>query len=189
MQSSITTDKDEVHDCCSLVFDIVETGIHDLQHSGVVDAEGDLHRLDEMVQLTLAISPHVEGGSSLLHSVIDVRQAVIEEVEAMNVVQLGRPQIPIQESQLRFYLDHNFTIQHIAGLLHCSRRTVERRMREYGISSRSRFSTICDSDLEVVVSSFVRNNPNLGERSVDGLLRSQGVVVQRQRLRNTMSCD
>jgi len=59
-------------------------------------------------------------------------------------------------------------------------------MREYGISSRSRFSTICDSDLEAVVSSFVRNNPNLGERSVDGLLRSQGVVVQRQRLRNTM---
>jgi len=99
-QPSTTTDEDEVRECCSLVFDIIETGIHDLQHSGVVEAEGDLHRLDEMVQLTLAISPHVEGGSSLLHSMIDVRQAVIEEVEAMNVVQLGRPQIPIQESQL-----------------------------------------------------------------------------------------
>lgn len=59
-------------------------------------------------------------------------------------------------------------------------------MREYGISSRSRFSTICDSDLVTLVSSFIRNNPNLGELSIDGLLRSQGVFVQRQRLQDTM---
>lgn len=38
MQSSIAT---EVRECCSLVFDILEIKVHDLQHSGVVDAEGD----------------------------------------------------------------------------------------------------------------------------------------------------
>ena len=50
-QPSTATDEDEVRECGSLVFDIIETGIHDLQHSGVVEAEGDLHGLDEMVQL------------------------------------------------------------------------------------------------------------------------------------------
>ena len=59
-------------------------------------------------------------------------------------------------------------------------------MQEYGISSRSRYSTISDSELEAVISSFVSSNPNLGERSVDGLLRSQGVVIQRQRLQDVM---
>ena len=37
-----------------------------------------------------------------------------------------------------------------------------------------------------MISSFVSSNPNLGERSVDGLLRSQGVVIPRQRLRDAM---
>ena len=41
-----------------------------------------------MVQLALTISPHVEGGNSLIYSVIDVRQAAIDEVETMKVVQL-----------------------------------------------------------------------------------------------------
>ncbi len=39
-QPPAATDEDEVRECCSLVFDIVEIGIHDLQHGGVVDAEG-----------------------------------------------------------------------------------------------------------------------------------------------------
>lgn len=39
-----------------------------------------------MVQLMLTISSHIEGGNSLLHSVINVGQAVIEEVEVTNVV-------------------------------------------------------------------------------------------------------
>lgn len=72
-QPSTTTHEDEVRECCSLAFDIVETGIHYLQHSGIVDTERDLHRLDEIVQLTLASSPHIEGGNSLLHSVINMK--------------------------------------------------------------------------------------------------------------------
>ena len=55
-------------------------------------------------------------------------------------------------------------------------------MQEYGISSRSRYSTISDSELEAVISSFVSSNSNLGKQSVDGLLQSQGVVIQRQRV-------
>ena len=48
---------------------------------------------------------------------IDVRQSVREEVEA-SIVRQGCPLIPIQESQIRFYIYHNFSV-------HCSRRTVE----------------------------------------------------------------
>ena len=33
---------------------------------------------------------------------------------------------------------------------------------------------------------MLRQNPNLGEKSVDGLLRAQGHIVQRQRIRDTI---
>ena len=68
----------------------------------------------------------------------------------------------------------------------CSRRTIERRMRQNGINPRERYSSISDGDLQEYVSSIALHNPNLGERSVDGILRSQGIIVQRQRLRDTL---
>ena len=108
---------------------------------------------------------------------------MFDHVQASTQQQRGTP---IRESHIRFYLEHNFTIQQIANMFGCSRRTVERRMGEYGNSSRDRYSQIGDNDLVTLVSSFVSQNPNLGQRSIDGLLRTQSVVIKRQHLRETM---
>ncbi len=171
------THDQEVLDCCSLVLDVVERSIIELQQSDSGDFEdGDVlvRKSERMVQWVLSISPHIDQGDGLLRSVIAVREAVFDQVQACTRQQRGRPLIPIRESHIRFHLEHNFTIQQIANMFGCSRRTVERRMREYGINSRDRYSHISDSDLVTLVSSFVSQNPNLGERSIDGSAGPRG---------------
>jgi len=59
-------------------------------------------------------------------------------------------------------------------------------MLEYNITVRSRYSCISDVDLRNTVAAICNRNPNLGEKSVDGLLRSQGVIVQRHRIRHAL---
>ena len=59
-------------------------------------------------------------------------------------------------------------------------------MRVYEISVRQMYSPISEAQLVARITSIVRHNPALGERSVDGLLRAEGCVVQRQRIRDAL---
>lgn len=59
-------------------------------------------------------------------------------------------------------------------------------MQEYHISVRSCYSRISDSDLCETIGTLCSRNPNLGEKSIDGLLRAQGIIVQRHRIRDTL---
>ena len=74
-------------------------------------------------------------------------------------------------------MEHSFTIEQISQLFQCSRRTIERRLRSFGIPrARERYSSISDDDLKQGVTDLVQNNPNLGEKSIDGLLRSNELL-------------
>ena len=59
-------------------------------------------------------------------------------------------------------------------------------MQEHGIRVREVYSAISNDQLADLICSMLRQNPNLGEKSVDGLLRAQGHIVQRQRIRDTI---
>ena len=96
----------------------------------------------------------------------------------------GRPRIRIEEEQLRFLVESNFRTVDIASLFGCSRRTIERQIREYGLSHE--FSSVSDSDLDRLVSSVVSVHPQCGEKSVTGRLRSLGYNVQRERVRSSI---
>ena len=169
------------------VLDAIETVILEIQQNADGQySEESLLKVDRMVQLAVAISPHLSLGYSLLNSLVSIRDCLMNEIESNARRSKGRPTIPINESHIRFYLDYNFTIKQISDLFGCSRRTIERRMRQAGINPNERYSSISDHDLQELVSSVTLHNPNLGERSVDGILRSQGIFVQRQRLRDTL---
>ena len=79
------THDQEVLDCCALVLDAVERGILELQQSDPGDFEdGDalVVKSDWMVQWVLAVSPHIDQGDALLQSIIEVREAVFDHVQA-----------------------------------------------------------------------------------------------------------
>ena len=60
-------------------------------------------------------------------------------------------------------------------------------MHNYGIRAREIYSTITIEIPHELVCTMFRQNPTLGEKS---LLRAQGYIVQRQRIRNVIwACD
>ena len=95
---------------------------------------------------------------------------------------VGRSVIEIQESQLRFLLEHNFKINDIAAMFSCSSLTIQRRMKDYGIQYNI-YTDISDVRLDEVVSEIAARLPCCGIRSVQSMLRVSNVVVQRERVR------
>ena len=182
-----------VRDCCSFVLNVVEQSILQIQSTIINPAyqnndviEGLLLKADRIVRWVIGIATYIEG-DDLLHSVVAIREALSNSMESSyHQIHRGRPSLPIEESHIQFYVEYNFTVGQIADMFGCSKRTIERRMQQYGIRLRERYSTINDHDLNELISTLAYNNPNLGERSIDGILRSSGIIVQRQRIRDAL---
>ena len=114
-----------------------------------------------------------------VRSSLTKRAEDMELQRCINSRQRGRHTITISSQQAIFFLEHGCKISDIASLFGCSRRTVERRLQEVGLQ-------ISDYNLFHIVNGMTARNPRIGEKTVDGLLRAQGVVVQRQRVREAL---
>lgn len=100
--------------------------------------------------------------------------------------QRGRPRFEIPFEQLQFLTEKKFKVAEIAELFGTSKRTVERKMNEYGLSAASSYSTLSDDQLDSVISTIQKDFPNVGSKRMTGLLRSRGVFVQQTRIRQSI---
>ena len=152
--------------------------------------DGLLRRANALAQCALLVEPCTPGGHILLSQLLLVHDALEIEVDAWRVRELttqrGRPPLLLAEDHLQFYLWHNFKVQDIAVMYGCSKRTIQRRMTEYGLSARGRYSTISDTNLCEIIQQILHFNSNMGEKSVEGALKARGIVVQRSRIRDLM---
>ena len=98
----------------------------------------------------------------------------------------GRHEIPISEEQITVLLDYHFTVPAIADIFGVSTRTVRRRIAAYGLEDYHAFCEISDAQLDTIVHHFVETHPNSGQRCLEGFLRSKGVRLQRQRVRDAL---
>ena len=98
---------------------------------------------------------------------------------------MGRPSLVVEEDHLWFYVDHGFRVQDMALMLGCSKRTVERRLHMYNLSTQT-YTVISDYQLDDLVLQICLAYPRCGEKLIDGRLRVQGVHVQRLRVRESM---
>ena len=96
----------------------------------------------------------------------------------------GRPEISIGEDQLRYLVDSGFNLNDIANLFGCSRKTIERRMKEYNIHRE--FTPLTDSELDYSILEITRLFPKCGEKTVSGRLKSSRIIIQRDRVRESM---
>lgn len=173
------------------VWGVIETRLRHYQQLDPGNVHGEngevlLGQSLQMCQWISLLEPFVPGADLLLEALIQVSRALEFEVEQSHRRRRGRPCLPISEEQLLFFIQHNFKVAEIARLFGCSRRTIERRMQGYGISAHSCYSRISDSDLRETIGTLCSRNPNLGEKSIDGLLRAQGIIVQRHRIRDAL---
>lgn len=143
---------------------------------------------DVLVQSALTMEEYLPNGHSLVALCTEVRDTVLYQQEGQHESSShrGRPRIMISEEQLLFYVENGFKVCDIAALFGCSRRTVERRMQEFGVTRENRYTTITDGDLVQKIGGILAHQPNSGEKTVDGILRSQGIFIQRARIRESM---
>ena len=74
----------------------------------------------------------------------------------------GRPKFEITEEILRFLFDKRFTVSETATLLGVSKRTVERRMNEFGVRIGECYSYIADNLINLWFPSICHNANGLG---------------------------
>ena len=100
----------------------------------------------------------------------------------------GRPRFLIPKAQLEGLRSLHFTWNKIAQMLGVSERTIRRRREELGmnVGQTDAYSDIPDDDLDILVSRILHFSPNSGERMLLGAIRSHGVKVQRERMRNSI---
>ena len=150
--------------------------------------EGLLVACEALTQLTIAMEELLGDASEFIAALVRlVRciQRVMENRNRSSSIERGRPRIHLDEENLRFLVETGFSVADIANMFGCSVSTVERRLGELNISLRA-YSRINDGELDFVVSQITKLNPGCGEKSVTGRLRSAGIVVQRERVRESL---
>ena len=81
-----------------------------------------------------------------------------------------------------------FTWEDISRMLLISRWTIHRRVSEFGLTHQSRFSDITDEQLDCKVIAFLNEHGCLvGTSMVLGHLRSEGLNIQRERVRKCLA--
>ncbi|XP_041845240.1 uncharacterized protein LOC121642553 [Melanotaenia boesemani] len=98
----------------------------------------------------------------------------------------GRPRYDIDREKLTELLETNLPVACIAKLLGVSSSTINRRMREFGVSARQSYCTITDEELDNAVMQIKDEMPNSGYRMVKGRLRSLGIHLQWRRVTASM---
>ena len=98
----------------------------------------------------------------------------------------GRPRFNIPVQQLQYLLDNRFTVPQMANLIGVSERTIHRRLHDNGLSVRSTFSAITDSELDEIVRSIKHQFPLCGNKQMAGHLTASGLRIQQQRIREVM---
>ena len=97
----------------------------------------------------------------------------------------GRPSYDLRQDQLQALLDVGFNVGQIAELLQVSKRTIERRLQEYGISARS-YCEITDDELDAQVREIKLFYPNIGSKNLAGYLAARNIKIPRHRVRESL---
>lgn len=98
----------------------------------------------------------------------------------------GRPKFFISEELLTRLIEVPLPVSCIASLIGVSQSTIFRRMRELNLSTRSSYTNLTDSELDIAVQSIKSRIPNAGYRMVKGCLQAQGHRVQWDRIKESM---
>lgn len=99
----------------------------------------------------------------------------------------GRPKVLVTEGMLSYFFSHGFSASTTAMLLQVSLSTIRRRMSEYDMRVRDRYSDISDQELDRVITMVQHRNPNCGYRMMQGHVARLGHRVQQVRIREAMA--
>ncbi len=147
------------------------------------------HLIGYIVLLEEYMSPQLvidmEEVLSCLTTMVHFIEEEFDEMIRSRGVAAGRPSLVIEQDHLRFFKDNGFKVHDMAMMLGCSKRTVERRLQLYNLSTRD-YTLISDPELDDIVLQMCSAYPRCGEKMTDGRLRAQGIHITRQRVRESL---
>ncbi|XP_041864624.1 uncharacterized protein LOC121654513 [Melanotaenia boesemani] len=108
-------------------------------------------------------------------------------VRRVNPGRRGRPTIEVTREQIEFLMNQGHTVKKIARMLGCSSSFLYKKSKLMGIPIRSRLSVIDDDQLQEHVRGLQGTYPNSGNEMMRALLRAQGVIVTRARVREVLT--
>ncbi|XP_065119656.2 uncharacterized protein [Paramisgurnus dabryanus] len=156
---------------------------NDLGHARSDDLLVRLERLeDDLVQLSadmdVDLDPAVFAGLQDAAYQLHVRS----ETEA----NMGRPSYCLPSHVIKAHLLLGHTAGDIANLFEVCERTIRRRMTQYGIRVHDLLTPVDDNDLDETVTHILQRHPNCGYKMMVGHLNAQGILIQRQRVQESM---
>ncbi|XP_008304281.1 uncharacterized protein LOC103375742, partial [Stegastes partitus] len=98
----------------------------------------------------------------------------------------GQPKLVISKEYLQDLIDMQLSISCIAKLLGVSKKTVFRRMHEFGLSVKGSYSNLTDGELDNLVRSVKLRMPHIGYRMMKGELQAMGHRVRWEQVSESM---
>lgn len=101
---------------------------------------------------------------------------------------VGRPRYCVGYEQISGLRKMGFTWRAISAILNVSERTLRRRRQEFGMPSfRNEFADLSNEEIDQIVAEILTKSPNSGERMVTGSIRSRGLKISREKLRDSIN--
>ena len=146
--------------------------------------EGADRLLEACVQLELLV-PNRHDFTAVTRVVQQLIVQLNTDYEIVVITSGVRRPLDICEDQVRFLVENGFNETEIAILIGCLIGTIQRKLKEFGIEF-NRFSEITNQDLDDLVKEIVTRLPACGTRSIQTLLKVNGVILQRERVRESI---
>ncbi|XP_049898945.1 uncharacterized protein LOC126389342 isoform X1 [Epinephelus moara] len=183
------------------VVDKIVRKCHEIErayHQGIC-GERELRSLDScninLQRIANVLSPHtleelrrsLDGVRTRISRAGVAAEYVGFSAHRINSGRRGRPAIHVTRDQIDFLMKQGNTVKRIAKILGCSSSFLYKRTKLLGIPVRRRFSVIDDEELERHVRRLQGLYPNSGYEMMRGLLRADGLLLPRRRVREMLA--
>lgn len=96
----------------------------------------------------------------------------------------GRPGVNLNLEKVMYLYGQQFSVTTISKMMGVHRTTLWRKMHALG--NVTRYSSISQDTLDIIVKEIYKEHPHSGVNMMLGHLRSQGIIVQRHRIRSAL---
>lgn len=140
--------------------------------------------VESLTQIRLQAKEYLHLQVSSLNT-CSVLSSTITHPDVLHTGNPGRPSVIVNLEQVELLRGSDFTWEEVAQILGISRTTLWRRCRDLAIPLCT-YSNISDHHLDNLIGEIQRTNPNIGGCMLQGYLKSQGIFVQRRRIRESV---
>ena len=174
----------------ALIFNRIETTLSILLSLTSLDIDLDGNTVFVLDELSESIKElYYYWGTKLA----EMRRATVTlpnlSIENLNTSgHQGRPSFSIPKEILENLRASGYSWTEISKILHVSRWTIYRRVREFNLQDLDRFSHISNDELDKLIRGYISRHGNTtGESYLFGFIRSKGIRVQRDRVRSSLT--